>query len=100
MHAVDTYSAMTHPLRRRDWIRRCAARIRSLDDVVTLIDAADLASTLVDLPCCLELAPEVAAARLFQDDLMPSQWITELSTLDLSPMVSSPRATMRGAAVD
>jgi hypothetical protein len=47
--------------------RRCA-------DVVRLIDAADLANTLRDLPCCADLEPEVAAARLFQDNLGPSQF--------------------------
>ena len=66
---------------RAEWIRRCAARIRSLDDVVTLIDAADLATTLCDLPCCEALAPEAAAARLFQDNLTPSQWNNDLSSL-------------------
>ena len=67
-------------LSRCDWVRRCAARIRELDDVVTLIDAADLANTLRDLPCCQALEPEVAAARLFQDNLTPSRW-TDLSAL-------------------
>jgi hypothetical protein len=41
---------------------------------VRLIDAADLANTLRDLPCCADLEPEVAAARLFQDNLGPSQF--------------------------
>ena len=67
-------------LTRSDWVRRCAARIRELDDVVSLLDAADLASTLHDLPCCESLTPEDAAARLFQDELTPSRW-TDLSTL-------------------
>lgn len=61
-------------LSRCDWVRRCAARIRELDDVVSLIDAADLATTLHDLPCCESLEPEEAAARLFQDELTPSRW--------------------------
>ena len=60
-------------LSRCDWVRRCAAKYRELDDVVTLIDAADLANALRDLPCCSDLEPEVAAARLFQDNLNPSQ---------------------------
>ena len=67
-------------LSRFDWVRRCAARIRELDDVVSLVDAADLASTLHDLPCCESLDPETAAARLFQDNLTPSKW-NDLSTL-------------------
>ena len=67
-------------LSRCDWVRRCAAKIRDLDDVVTLIDAADLANTLRDLPCCQDLEPEAAAARLFQDNLTATQW-GDLSTL-------------------
>ncbi|MDP9043802.1 MAG: hypothetical protein M3O01_03260 [Pseudomonadota bacterium] len=68
------------PLGRPDWVRRCAARIRELDDVVSLVDAVDLASTLFELPCCEALDPETAAARLFMDDLTPSQW-TDLASL-------------------
>jgi hypothetical protein len=56
-------------LPRSDWVRRCAARIREVDVVVTLIDAADLASALYELPCCHDLEPEAAAVRLFQDNL-------------------------------
>lgn len=56
---------------RSDWVRRCAARIRELDDVVSLLDAADLANTLRDLPGGAALDPEVAAARLFQDPPPP-----------------------------
>jgi hypothetical protein len=51
-----------------------------MDDFVSLVDVADLAATLRDLPCCESLEPEAAAARLFQDNLAPSQW-TKLSTL-------------------
>ncbi len=69
-----------HTLSRCDWVRRCAAKIRELDDVVSLIDAADLANTLRDLPCCSEFEPEAAAARLFQDNLTPSQ-LGDLSSL-------------------
>jgi hypothetical protein len=67
-------------LSRCDWVRRCAAKIREIDDFVTLIDAADLANTLRDLPCCADLEPEAAAARLFQDNLSPSQ-LGDLSSL-------------------
>lgn len=54
---------------RCDWVRRCAIRIRELDEFVSLTDAADLANTLRDLECCRDLEPEMAAHRLFQDNL-------------------------------
>lgn len=60
-------------LSRADWVRRCAAHIRTIDDVVSLVDAADLASALHDLPCCDGLDPETAAIRLFRDELAPSR---------------------------
>ena len=82
---MNSSGATPRMLGRAGWIRRCAARIRSLDDVVTLIDAADLATTLCDLPCCQGLAPDAAAARLFQDNLTPSQWNNDLSTLCPAP---------------
>jgi hypothetical protein len=54
---------------RCEWVRRCSVRIREIDRLVTLIDAADLANTLRDLECCRDLEPEEAARRLFQDNL-------------------------------
>lgn len=84
MVGVNDNPATPRQLGRVEWVRRCAVRIRTLDDVVTLIDAADLATTLHDLPCCQDLTPEEAAARLFQDDLMPSQW-HDLSVLCPAP---------------
>jgi hypothetical protein len=68
-----------------DWVRRCAARIRELDDVVSLLDAVDLASTLHELPCCASLDPETAAARLFQDNLTASRWGDIFRPCDPSP---------------
>lgn len=97
---MDISFAAPRSIRRTDWIRRCAARIRSLDDIVTLIDAADLATTLCDLPCCEGLAPEAAAARLFQDDLTPSQWNNDLSTLCQRPSSADEVPADRQAVAD
>jgi hypothetical protein len=48
-----------------DWVRRATARIRELDHVMQLCDAADLAAVIAERAEFRYATPEVAVERMF-----------------------------------
>ena len=71
---VDSDSDL--PLPAAEWLQRCSERIRELDVLIRPDDALDLAQVLWGRPSCRRIAPELAAEKMFDDDLTSSKWIT------------------------
>jgi len=57
------------PLHRTEWVWRCSLRIRERDTLVKAEDALELSCALWERPNCQAIAPELAADKMFDDDI-------------------------------
>ena len=69
---AETYSTDSTP--HGEWVARCTARIRSLDDAITELDANELSQALWERGSCRAIGPDAAAIKLLERNLDSSRW--------------------------